>query len=168
MQPETLMLADDGTIPNNPRLPVLIFRRAVPTDGPEGAEAVFDAHGWPPAWRDSVYPYHHYHPAAHEALAIAAGWVEVQLGGESGPVLTFTAGDVVVLPAGTGHKRISASPDLLVVGAYPPGQEDAEELRGRPGDYAAAIPRIRALTPPQADPPRDPVHGQPWPVAPGT
>ncbi len=161
------MLADDGVVPNNARLPALLFRGALPPGQPEAAEAAFAAHGWPPAWRDGIYPYHHYHPNAHEALAIVAGSARVQLGGEAGPVVTLAAGDVVVLPAGTGHKRLSASPDLLVVGAYPPGQQP-EEYRGRQGEHARALPQIAALTPPLADPPRDPVRGQPWPVAPGS
>lgn len=157
--PELLFFADDGTIPNNPRLPVLLFRAAVPPDDPEAAEALFARHGWPPAWRNGIFPYHHYHPDAHEALAIARGTVRVRLGGEGGQVLELAAGDVAVLPAGTGHRNLGASPDLLVVGAYPHGQSPTEH-RGRPGEHARAVPRITEVP----DPAREPVRGRSWPL----
>mgnify|MGYP002621935374 CR=1 FL=1 len=158
MQPEILHFADDGEIPNNPRLPVLLFRSAVPAGDPAAAEALFARNGWPPAWRNGIYPYHHYHPNAHEALAIARGTVRVQLGGERGQVLDLAAGDVVVLPAGVGHRNLGSSPDLLVVGAYPAGQVP-EQCRADPAVHGRALLRIVA-TP---DPAGDPVSGQPWP-----
>ena len=157
-QPERLFLADDGGIPNNPRLPVLLYRAALPPGDPAAAEARFARHGWPPAWRNGIYPYHHYHPDAHEALAIAVGRVRVMLGGEGGRARDLVAGDVVVLPAGTGHCSLGTSPDLLVVGAYPQGQSPTE-YRGRPGEHAQAVPRIARVP----DPSAEPVRGGAWP-----
>lgn len=148
-----------GEIPNNPRWPVLLRRGAVPAGDAEAAEALFDRHGWPPAWRNGIYDYPHYHPNAHEALAIVAGRARVRLGGEGGVVVDLSAGDVVVLPAGTGHQNLGSSDDLLVVGAYPPGPEP-EEFTGLPGQKAQAIPQI-AATP---DPPCDPMTGAPYPA----
>ncbi len=155
---EFLRLPDGGDIPNNPRLPVLLHRGAVPAGDPAAAEALFGRHGWPPAWRNGIYDYHHYHPNAHEALAIARGHVRVRLGGETGVTLDLSAGDVVVLPAGTGHRNLGQSADLLVVGAYPPNAEP-EEFRGRPGEREQALRSI-AETP---DPPSDPVTGAAYP-----
>ncbi len=156
---ETLLFADDGDIPNNPRLPALIYRGALPADaGPEAAEALFARHGWPPAWRNGIYPWHHFHPNAHEALAIIRGTVRVQLGGERGQAVALSAGDVAVLPAGIGHRNLGASADLLVVGAYPEGARP-EEVRGGAGGHDAAVAAITA-TP---DPPSDPVRGGPFP-----
>jgi len=157
--PELLFLADDGTIPNNPRLPALLFRGAVAAGDPAAAEALFARNGWPPAWRNGIYPYHHYHPDAHEALAIACGTIRVMLGGEGGKALDLAAGDVVVLPAGTGHRNLGASPDLLVVGAYPEGQSPTE-YRGRPGEHDRAVPQITAVP----DPRTEPVGGGSWPL----
>lgn len=159
MKPELMVFADDGTIPNNPRLPALLFRAAVPPDDPAAAEALFARHGWPPAWRNGIYRHHHYHPNAHEALAIARGRVRVQLGGEGGRTLELTAGDVVVLPAGVGHRNLGASDDLLVVGAYPSGATP-EEYAGRPGEHDKAI----AAIPMVPDPANEPVTGRGWPL----
>ncbi len=160
---ETLALPPGGerdAIPNNPRLPVLLHRAALPPGDPAAAEALFARHGWPPAWRNGIHRHHHYHPEAHEALAIAAGRVRVQLGGGAGPVLDLAAGDVAVLPAGTGHRNLGASADLLVVGAYPAGQRVREFTADAPRRTEAEA-AIRA-TP---DPPCDPVTGRPYPAA---
>ncbi|WP_237216095.1 cupin domain-containing protein [Falsiroseomonas oryziterrae] len=156
---ERLMLRASDDIPNNPRLPVLLHRGAVPAGDPAAAEALFARHGWQPAWRNGIYDFHHYHPNAHEALAIAAGQVRVRLGGEGGVTLDLAAGDVVVLPAGTGHRNLGQTPDLLVVGAYPPGAPP-EQYTGRPGE----LPRALHAIPTVPAPPSDPVTGGPYPA----
>ena len=150
--------ADDGAIPNTV-LPVVIYRQAVATPSAEALEALFDANGWPSAWRWSVYDFHHYHSTTHECLGVAQGSARLQLGGESGRTFEVTAGDVIVLPAGTGHKRLSASDDFLVVGAYPPGCS-ADLLRGEEGERPGADERIAAVPLPKTDP----VGGQGGPV----
>ena len=70
------------------------------------------------------------------------------------------AGDVIVLPAGTGHRRISASDDLLVVGAYPSSAGRYDEPRPGELDHRTAIRRIARV----ARPARDPVYGRDGPL----
>jgi uncharacterized protein YjlB len=76
----------------------------------------------------------------------------VQLGGHHGEIFDLVAGDVVVLPAGTGHQRLSASDDLLVIGAYPP--EGTYNLcRGdTPADRDKALATIPKVPRPASDP----------------
>jgi uncharacterized protein YjlB len=140
--------SDDGPIPNHPRFPVLVYRGVDVGD----AEALFAAHGWGGAWRDGVFDFHHFHSTAHEVLACVAGRATLALGGEAGEAFDVEAGDVLVLPAGTGHRRLAAEGGFAVVGAYPRGQEDYDLLREAD---AAARARIRALP----APPEDPVGG---------
>lgn len=151
---------DDGTFPNS-RLPLLFYAAAWPAESAsaETMEAVFSAGGWVPAWRSSVFTYHHYHSTAHEALGIAAGKARLMLGGPAGREFEVTAGDVVVIPAGVAHRRLSSSADFLVVGAYPPGQ-DWDLLRGSPGERPQADENIARVP----LPPSDPVSGAPNPL----
>lgn len=153
--------ADDGSIPNNPRLPLLIYKGALAegADMAAACERMFHANGWGDGWRDSIFPYHHFHSTAHEALGIVRGSARVQFGGEQGAALDVAAGDVVVIPAGVGHKRLSSSGDLLVVGAYPRGQ--SADLRR--GDRKEIV-EVRANIAEVPLPPEDPVLGVAGPL----
>ena len=151
---ETERLRDDGAIPNNPELPLLIYRQAValPEDDPAAVfEALFTANGWPAAWRNGIHPFHHFHSTAHEALGVFRGTATACFGGEHGVEATVSAGDVVIIPAGVGHKGLAASPDLGIVGAYPEGT-GPDLLRGRPGERPDCLRAIARVAVPDGDP----------------
>src|SRR4030042_756517 len=88
---EAYVLADDGLIPNNAKLPLVLYSQALALEGlrsePERAfETLFRLNGWRGAWVDGIYDFHHYHSTAHEVLGIAEGFARVQFGGPEGPV----------------------------------------------------------------------------------
>jgi uncharacterized protein YjlB len=152
---------DDGATPNHPFWPLVLHRRAFDAsrdDPAVAAEALFGANGWGGFWRNGVYPFHHYHSTCHEALAVARGWAELRFGGERGETLRLEAGDVAVLPAGTGHKSVAASADFLVVGAYPPGQP-YDLIRADPAVREVAAERIAKVPAPATDPVFGPTGG---------
>lgn len=164
--PEALTFDENGMVPNNPLLPALLYRAVFPSGKRDMAgliEKRFGANGWPPQWRNGIYPFHHYHCEGHEVLGIAAGTARVLLGGEGGTTVPLAEGDVVLLPAGTGHCCLSHSTDFLVVGAYPPGQH--ADIR-----RSAATPAVRQAIANLPYPDTDPVgdaEGLPrhWPRA---
>jgi len=120
--PEPLVFADDGSFPNS-RLPALFYRGAIATSRDLGPafETLFGRNGWTGSWRNGLYSFHHYHSTAHEVLGIHRGSVKVLLGGDKGRMVTLTAGDVIVIPAGVAHRNVESSSDYGVVGAYPTG-----------------------------------------------
>jgi uncharacterized protein YjlB len=153
-EPKTFHFADDGSIPNNP-LPFLVYKRALELAEAKDPAAVFEklfaAHRWGESWRNGVYDFVHYHSQIHEVLGIARGTARLRFGGKKGEVLDVAAGDVAVLPAGTGHQKLSASADFLVVGAYPPdGTYDL--CRGGAADHAKALATIPNVPVPKTDP----------------
>lgn len=162
-EPQLYRFADDGTTPNNARLPLMLYCNVVETprgnDPAAAFEALFSAHGWGGSWRNGIHGFLHFHANSHEVLGIARGEADVQFGGDNGCTLTVRAGDVAVLPAGTGHRRLSAANDLLVVGAYPSsGAYD----QWRPGEigHREALGRIAKVSIPA----QDPVYGRDGPL----
>jgi len=151
MRPEAYTFDNDGSIPNSP-LPVLLYRSALEgAAGAAGLEELFAGHGWLGAWRNGIFPFHHFHSTAHEVLGIARGTADVILGGPQGSRLGLVAGDVVVLPAGTGHCNVGSSADLLVVGAYPNGMS-WDLRRGDPAERDEVLANISQVPPPDQDP----------------
>jgi uncharacterized protein YjlB len=161
-KPQTYLFRDDGVIPNHPRWPLIIYQGAVrlpqQIDPAAVFEELFGSHGWGGSWRDGVYDYVHYHSRIHEVLGIARGSGQVRFGGTNGRALNLKAGDVAILPAGTGHQCVKASYDFLVVGAYP-ASGAYDECKSRE-DREKALPAIDRVPRPR----EDPVYGKDGPL----
>lgn len=153
IKPLAIVFEDDGLVPNNP-MPFLVYKGAIAVDGAhpeEIVESVFGANGWGAMWRNGVYDFPHYHATVHEALGVARGHARARFGGEAGRDLEISAGDVAILPAGTGHQCLIASRDFSVVGAYPPGAK-MQVTRPTPENHAKALKTIPLVELPKTDP----------------
>ena len=153
IEPIAVVFEDDGLVPNNP-MPFLVYKGAVAFDGGHAErtiEALFRANGWGDMWRNGVYNFLHYHATVHEVLGVARGHAHVRFGGDKGKELEISAGDVAILPAGTGHQCLSASQDFSVVGAYPPGPP-MDLQRPTPENHAKALKTIPEVKLPKTDP----------------
>ncbi len=150
--PETLFFKDDGLVPNN-KYPLLLYRNAFSERGEAGAqwlEQKFLSNHWSNSWRNGIFTFQHYHSITHEALGIYSGEVLVLLGGEKGEKVKVQAGDIVVIPAGVGHKNLGDS-NLGVVGAYPNGMP-VDIMRCNPGERPQTDKNIAAVPFPDHDP----------------
>ncbi|KAA0012083.1 cupin domain-containing protein [Billgrantia pellis] len=157
VEPERMVFADDGRIPNTPLASLAFHSRGVDPALDRDAiaarfERLFTASGWPPSWRGGVYEYHHYHSIAHEAFGVLAGRGRLRLGGEKGQDVELNVGDVLVLPAGTGHCHLWASDDFLLLAAYPEDQRELDLIRADPDAHDAAVARIAKVSRPLRDP----------------
>jgi uncharacterized protein YjlB len=157
-QPETYTFEDAGGIPNS-RLPVLVYHQVEGAGSASTCEKLFARNGWLGAWRNGIFSFHHFHSTVHEVLGIVAGSAAVILGGPDGRRFEVERGDVLVLPAGTGHYNAGSSTDLLVVGAYPDGMQ-WDLRRGDPAERDEVLANIAAVPLPDTDP----VHGSDGPL----
>lgn len=142
-----------GGVPNSP-LPVLIYHRVIPPDAVDNAdylEHLFTTNGWPPQWRYGVYTFTHFHSNTPEALGVFAGAAKIQLGGEKGVILEVNVGDVILLPAGVGHKQISADENFMMVGAYPPNVK-ADLCHDEPAKLKERAAAVAKVPLPETDP----------------
>ncbi|SDK30530.1 cupin domain-containing protein [Sediminibacillus albus] len=146
----TFIFADDGRIPNNQDLPLLVYPQVL-LDRIVDCEMIFNGNNWKNSWTGSVFDYHHFHSNTHEVLGVISGHATLTFGGERGKDLKVAAGDVVVIPAGVGHKKVEASNDFKVVGAYPEGRGH-DLLTGKPEERDQALKNIKELPIPNKDP----------------
>ncbi len=161
-KPLRFRFASTSEIPNN-RWPMLVYRDVVTLDTRYDPAAIFETlfkkNGWRGQWRDGMYDWLHYHSNTHEVLGIAKGWLHGRFGGKTGRIVKVKAGDVLVLPAGTGHYRLRKSSDLLIVGAYPGSRKyDECEPKDTNAKTTASVARVPR-------PAKDPVYGKEGPLA---
>jgi uncharacterized protein YjlB len=153
IEPVTIYFQDDGVIPNS-KFPLIFYKNSFLEKDSAGAfwlENHFKKNNWSNSWRNGVFSYHHYHSISHEVLGIYAGSATLLLGGAKGRQLEVQAGDILVIPAGVGHKNLKSSSDFAVVGAYPDGM-DYDVLRGKPDERPKADKNIARVPIPDYDP----------------
>jgi uncharacterized protein YjlB len=75
---------DDGSIPNNPTLPLLVYLQALSGSDPSRCKELLSENGWGGSWVDGVFPYHHYHSTSHEVLCVIGGSASITFGGPQG------------------------------------------------------------------------------------
>lgn len=150
----THIFEDDGLFPNNPKLPVLVYKGALhlhPGDSSETIQELFKKNNWTNSWEGGILNYDHYHSTTHEVLGVFCGTADIILGGPEGTCVELTRGDVVIIPAGVTHKNLNGSNDFLCIGAYPEGK--AYDMNyGKEEERAKAIQNIAAVKTPATDP----------------
>ena len=150
---QTYPLGDDGSIPNNPELPLLVYADALSDEqlNAEVCKKLLKSHSWGNAWINGIFSYHHYHSTTHEVLAVISGSAEVMMGGKQGERLSISQGDVIIIPAGVGHCLLNSSPGFRVVGAYP-GGKNYDLCTGRLDERPQVLENIRNVDLPEKDP----------------
>ncbi len=153
-EPEQHFFEDDGRIPNNPELPLLLYPKALdkPESEPSRCKELLGRNGWGGAWVDGVFSYHHFHSNAHEVLCVVGGSARLAFGGPDGETVEVEAGDVVVIPAGVGHKNEGSGRGFTVIGAYPRGQEGYDLRTGEESERSQVLENISSVALPEQDP----------------
>src|SRR5690606_3404988 len=112
---------------------------------------------WQVKWLYPVYKTGHYHSTTHEALVVQGGSARLELGGPRiGETQKVERGDVIIIPAGVGHRALSRSSDFRVFGCYPVGSPPWDMLRGRKKEREQALVNIAKLGAPPPFPVKRP------------
>ncbi|EXJ95134.1 hypothetical protein A1O1_00253 [Capronia coronata CBS 617.96] len=119
--------------------PLMIYHSVFPDPTASAIESHLKSVGVvSPAWRYTMFTETHFHSSSHEVLSIAAGSAKCCFGGEENegrvePVLQ--KGDVVIVPAGVGHRLLEDYGGFQMVGSYPTGKS-WDMCYGRAGEEA--------------------------------
>jgi uncharacterized protein YjlB len=117
-------------VPNS-RLPVLIYRAALPPNPtPDAIRAAMEPNHWIKGGVFKHYPSHHFHSLTHECYAVFKGRSRLLLGrgpldtpedsdNDVGIQVTVNTGDAIVLPAGVAHCCLESEGGYEYVGLYP-------------------------------------------------
>ncbi|RYP42668.1 hypothetical protein DL767_000037 [Monosporascus sp. MG133] len=119
-----------------------------------------------PQWRFSMYTTTHFHSTTHEVLCVSRGRASLCFGGEDNPGRVekeVEKGDVLVLPAGVGHRLLEdltteGEGGFEMVGSYPRGC-NWDMCYGKKGEE----PKVQSI----AGLPwfqKDPIYGDQGPV----
>ena len=125
LEPETYYLKRNQHAPNN-AFPVLVYRQCLPLPvSEEKTTAFLEAHAWEKKGTWGHIGVRHFHPNVHECYGVIAGESTMLVGcgsddpDDSGQEIELSVGDVIVLPAGTGHCNLQSTKNYLYVGVYP-------------------------------------------------
>jgi len=143
---------DDGSIPNNPMLSLLVYPQALADLDPSRCKELLAGNGWGGAWVNGVFPYHHYHSTSHEILCVVGGSASIAFGGPEGKTIEVSAGDAVMIPAGLGHCNKGSESGFSVVGAYPRAKENYDLRTGVEGERPEVLENISNAALPESDP----------------
>jgi len=109
-----------------------------------------------------MYSTTHYHSTTHEVLCIYSGSARLLFGGEKNPgkvEAEVKAGDMVVIPAGVGHRLMEdLEGGFQMVGSYPKGCSwDMCYGTAEEGDMKEKVKSVKWLE-------KDPLYGDDGPV----
>lgn len=115
-----------------------------------------------PQWRFTMYSTTHFHSTTHEVLCISKGKAKLCFGGEGNPGKVekdVEQGDVLILPAGVGHRLLEdLTGGFEMVGSYPKGY-NWDMCYGKKGEESK-VQSIAEL--PWFE--RDPIYGDDGPI----
>lgn len=155
-----------GLIPNTSiqSKPLLIYHSAFPTSASASSieSHVTSVGVVDPQWRYTMYSTTHFHSTTHEILCISSGKAKLCFGGEENPKKVeaeVQKGDVVIVPAGTGHRLLEDQEGgFQMVGCYPKGK-NWDMCYGKEGEKKK-IEGIKSLGWFE----KDPIYGDKGPV----